>query len=57
MYTTDVYKMYTTFRQTFVYILYTKLKELWQLKSLSKCGMHFVYKHSEYINSDLQKAP
>ena len=26
MYATDVYKMYTTFQQTFVYILYTKLK-------------------------------
>ena len=42
MYTADVYcmqnvyKMYTTVRQTLVYILYTKLKELWQL--------NFVYK-------------
>ena len=32
----NVYKMYTIFPQTFVYILYTKLKELWQL--------NFVYK-------------
>ena len=26
-----LYKMYSTFQQTFVYILYTKFKELWQL--------------------------
>ena len=58
MYTTDVYKMYTTFQQTFVYILYTKSKEPCQLnfvykmyiyKSLSKCGKHFVYKYFVYI--------
>ena len=41
MYTTDVYKMYakctyTTFHQTFVYMLYTKSKEL--------CQLNFVYK-------------
>ena len=52
MYTTDVCKMYTTFQQTFVYILHTKSKEPYQLnfaykmhiyKSLSKYGIHFVY--------------
>ena len=32
----NVYKMYTTFRQAFVYILYTKSKEL--------CQLNFVYK-------------
>ena len=31
LYKMDIYKMYTTFQQTFVYILFTKLKELWQL--------------------------
>ena len=36
MYTSDVYKIHTTFWQRFVYILYTKLKELFQL--------NFVYK-------------
>ena len=39
MYTKNIqnlYKMYTTFQQTFAYILYTKLKEQWQL--------NFVYK-------------
>ena len=29
MYTADIYKMYTKFWQTFLYILCTKLKELW----------------------------
>ena len=54
MYATDVYKI---FRPTFVYILYTKSKELCQLNfciqniynCLSKCGIHFVYKHFVYI--------
>ena len=54
----NVYKMYTTFRQTFVYILYRKSKELCQLnfvykmyryKRLSKCGIHFVCKYCVYI--------
>ena len=36
MYATDVCKMYTTFQQTFVYILYTKSKEV--------CQLNFVYK-------------
>ena len=36
MYATDVCKMYTTFQQTFVYILYTKSKEA--------CQLNFVYK-------------
>ena len=31
----NVYEMYTTFRQTFVYILYTKSKEI--------CQLNFVY--------------
>ena len=48
-----VYKMYNTFRQTFVYILYTKLKELWQLILHTKCIQKFtenvVYKHFLYI--------
>ena len=30
MHTTDVYKMYATFQQTFVYIFHTKSKELSQ---------------------------
>ena len=32
----NVYNMYTTFQQTFVYILYTKLEEPWQLNSVYK---------------------
>ena len=36
MYTTDACKMYTTFRQAFVWILYTKSKEL--------CQLNFIYK-------------
>ena len=36
IYTTDVYKMYATFQQTFADILYTKSKEL--------CQLNFVYK-------------
>ena len=50
LYKMDIYKMYTTFQQTFVYILFTKLKELWQLifyiKRLQKfleIGIYFVY--------------
>ena len=35
-YIQNVYKMYTTFQQAFVYILYTKSKEL--------CQLNFVYK-------------
>ena len=47
-----VYKMYTTFWQTFAYILYTKLSwhssfdfvyKMYSYKSLSKCGIHFIY--------------
>ena len=54
-----VYKLYPTFRQTFVYILYTKcipnvsIQNVSHIstnfciqnvyKSLSKCGIHFVY--------------
>ena len=34
--TQNVYKMYTTFQQAFVYILYTKSKELCQLNFLYK---------------------
>ena len=52
MYTIGVYKMYATFRQTLVHILYTKIKRTIPAKfciqnvykSLSKCGIHFVYK-------------
>ena len=62
----NVYKMYTTFRQTFVYIVYTKLKELWQLVLYTKCIQKFVkmwytfciqtvFIHFSYINSHLQK--
>ena len=61
----DAYEMYPTFRQTFVYILYTKLKELWQLKFVNKMYTkvcrHVVYiLHIPciqflYISSDLQK--
>ena len=32
----NVYKMYTTFRQTIVYLLYKKSKELWQLNFVIK---------------------
>ena len=56
--------MYTTFQQTFVYILFTKLKELWQLifyiKRLPKVSrnvgyiLYTVCIHFAYINSDLQ---
>ena len=56
----NVYKIYTTFRQTFVYLLYIKSKEICQLnfvykniqnvyKSLWKCGIHFVHKHFVHI--------
>ena len=49
----NVYKMYNTFPQTFVYILYTKLKELWQLilhtKYIQKFSENVVYKHFVYI--------
>ena len=48
--------MYTTFRQTFVYILYIKSKELCQLNFVYKIYTnvclnleHFVYKHFAYI--------
>ena len=53
--------MYTTFWQTFVYSLYTKLKELWQLILYTKCIQKFVEMWDTfciqfvYINSDLQK--
>ena len=47
--------MYTTFRQTFVYILYIKSKELCQLNFVYKIYTnvcrnleHFVYKHFAY---------
>ena len=54
-----------TFRQTFVYILLTKLKELWQLIFCTKCLQKFLKMwdtfciqtlciHFVYINSDLQ---
>ena len=61
----DIYKMYPTFRKTFVYILHTKLKELWQLKFVYR-----IYKkacrnvgyfldtfciHFVHMNSDLGK--
>ena len=47
IYTTDVYKIYTKciytiFRQTFVYILYTKSNELCQLNFVYKCIQKFV---------------
>ena len=32
----DVYKMYLKFKQTFVHVLYTKLRGLWQLNLLYK---------------------
>ena len=45
----NVNKMYTIFRQTFVYILYTKSKELHQLnfvyKMYGKVWRNFAYKH------------
>ena len=57
--------MYTTFRQTFVYILYTKLKELWQLNFVYKMYTkvcrnvgYILYTnilYTKYISSDLQK--
>ena len=58
IYTTDVYKVYTeciqihiTFRQTFVYILYTKSKELCQQNSyrmyiqIIVCRMYPLFQH------------
>ena len=47
----------TLFQQAFVYILYTKSKELMPAKcciqnvynNLLKCGIHFVYKHFVHI--------
>ena len=47
----------TLFQQAFVYILYTKSKELMPAKcciqnvynNLLKCGIHFVYKHFLHI--------
>ena len=57
--------MYITFQQTFVYILYTKLKELRQLNFVSKmykkvCPnvgyvLHTICIHFVYISSDLKK--
>ena len=42
----NVYKMYTTFRQTFVYVLYTAKFCIQNVyKNLLKCGIHFVYKY------------
>ena len=51
----NLYKMYPTFRQTFVYILHTKLKELWQL--YTKCIGYWdtFCIHVVCNNSDLQK--
>ena len=62
----NVYKMYTTFRQTFVYILYTKSKELCPLILYAKCIQKFVdmwytfciqifWIHFVYISSDLHR--
>ena len=48
MYITDtkfmqnVYKMYPTLRQTFVYIFHTKFEELWQLNLFTKSIEKFV---------------
>ena len=61
----DAYKVYPTFQQTFIYILYAKLKELWQLRFVYKMytkvfqNMGYILCtsciHFGYINSDLQK--
>ena len=64
MYTTDVYKMYTKFKQNvyhvltnfFIHFVY-KIRRTMPAKfciqnvykSLSKCGLYFVYKHFVYI--------
>ena len=53
--------MRPTFQQTFVYILFTKLNELWQLNFVSKMYIKIVKMwdtfciHFVYISSDLQK--
>ena len=56
--TQDIQKMYPTFWQIFVYILYTKLKKQWQLKFVYKMytkvcpnmGYILVYIHFVYIH-------
>ena len=60
-----IYKTYSTFQQTLVYILYTKLYELWQLNFVYKVytkvcqSVEYIlctfWVHFVYINSDLQK--
>ena len=61
-YIQNVHKMYPPFQQTFVYILYNKLKELWQLNfvyilytKVCRNTLDTFYIHFVYINSDLQK--
>ena len=60
-----VCKTYSTFGQTFIYILYIKLKEQWQLNFIYKMFTDICWDvgyilyifciHFAYINSDLQK--
>ena len=63
MYTTDVYKMYTKCLPHFENVYHILLHFVYKIKRtmaakfcikyvykcLSKCGMHFVYKHFVYI--------
>ena len=45
--TQDIYKIYHTFRQTFVYILYTKyiqkFVKMWDIFCISASCLHFAY--------------
>ena len=46
-----VYKMYPTFREAFVYILYTKSKELCQLNFVKLQNVYKMFVYKMYVKA------